>query len=328
MLIDAHLHFWHGRWDPLSKKHVKAWWWARTEGRDPAEAPFWQAADEPDPDITQWLKGLEYLGIDIGINQVIVDSGRESDDREATISVEEANRRNCLETGKYPGKLYTFIGVHPGRCNAVEILERGVREWGAKGLKLYPPYGFYPNDRVCYPLYEKCLDLGVPVTLHMGYGCFGYMKYANPVHLDEPARDFRELEFIMAHAGGGTGFLWEEAVAVAAGNPNINFDLAEIAPTVIKGGKLGNKGKYKDHTPEFLDILDIMRNRLHGGCSRILFGTDYPVFPMETFKGWTDLFMNLPAIAAEHGFDFSQEETDQMCYKNAVRIIKLDIGQV
>jgi hypothetical protein len=89
----------------------------------------------------------------------------------------------------------------------------------------------------------------------------------------------------MKTAWASIDFLWEEAVAVAADNPNINFDLAEIAPTVIRGGKLENKEKYKDHTPEFLNILDIMRNRLQDGCSRILFGTHYPISPMETFKG-------------------------------------------
>jgi len=212
---------------------------------------------------------------------------------EPSLSIEEINRRHCLLAQKYPGKVYTFIGVNPKRHNAVEIVERGVKEWGAKGVKLYPPMGFYPNDRVCYRLYEKCAELGIPVTIHMGYGVFGYMKYANPVHLDEPAHDFPEVEFIMAHAGGGLGMLWEEAISVASCNVNINFDFAEVQPAVIKGGMRGNKGKYKDHIPMFLDVLDMMRNRLYGGCSRMLFGTDYPYFPQEINKPWVDLFRNL-----------------------------------
>ena len=325
MLIDAHLHYWARRWLSPQKRWGIAWRWSKDEGRDLREAPIWQGVDdEPDPDDKPWFGGLASLGIDIGIDHV-EDSGSYEGWEEPSASIEDINRRHCLAAQKYAGKLYTFIGVSPKRHNAVKIFERGVKEWGAKGLKLYPPAGFYPNEPICYRLYEKCLELGVPVTIHMGYGCFGHMKYANPVHLDEPAKDFPELEFIMAHAGGGIGFLWEEAVAVAAGNPNINFDLAEVAPTVVKGGRLGNRGKYKDHIPVFLDILDIMRNRLHGGCTRILFGTDYPFYAFEMYKGWTDLFKNLSSVAAKYGYDFSQEEADLMCYKNAVRIMKLPV---
>jgi len=300
--------------------------WAMNQGSDPSEAPIWQVAEEPDPDLTDWLKGLEYVGIDIAINLVVDWGAGEGWGEESSVSIEEINRRMCLATQQYPGRLYTFVGVNPYRHNAVEIVERGVREWGARGLKLYPPMGFYPNDRVCYRLYEKCAELGVPVTLHMGYGWIGRLKYADPVYLDEPAKDFPELDFIIAHAGTVIGFPWEQAVVVAAGNPNIHLEFS--APSsVLKGGRQGETGRYTDHIPMFLDRLEVMRNRIAGGCGRMLFGTDYPTFPAEMFKRWADFFRNLPAIAARYGYDFSQEEADQICYKNAARIIGLDIGK-
>jgi predicted TIM-barrel fold metal-dependent hydrolase len=167
------------------------------------------------------------------------------------------------------------------------------------------------------------------VVVHTGYGVFGYMKHTAPICLDEPAKDFRELQFIQAHAGGGIGHLWEEAITVARTNPNIYLELAENAPTVVKGGRLGNKGKYKDHIPQFIDMLDIMRNLLPGGCQNILFGTDYPhIGPIEVPKQWVDLFKYLPAIAEQYGYNFSQEEIDLICYKNAARIFKLDMDKV
>ncbi len=280
-----------------------------------------------DPQGDRWIRDMELLGIDAGVCQTNDFGAAEGWGEEAVLPIEEINRQVYRLTRKYPGKLLAFVGVNPKRRCALEIVEEGVKKWGAKGVKLLPHTGFYPNDRSCYRLYEKCVELGVPVTIHTGQAPFRHIKYTNPIHLDEPSQDFPELEFIMAHVGGGIGFMWEEAVTVSRFNPNISFDLAEVAPTVIKGGWRGNKGKYKDHIPAFLDMLDIMRNALAGGCLNILFGTDYPFYPIEVVKEWVELFKNLPTVAAKYGYDFSQDEVDQMCYKNAARLLKLDIGE-
>lgn len=330
MLIDAHMHvFPPGSWcDQFRWAIAVNWARSRLPFRDPNEVFLRIGEAMYDPEGEKWAQEREYLGIDIAVNQVLDYGFTEGWGGECPISVEELNRQSCLLAQKYPGKYYAFVGVNPKRHNAVEILERGVKEWGAKGLKLLPTTGFYPNDRVCYRLYEKCAELGVPVSIHTGGGNYRYMKYANPVLLDEPAKDFPELEFIVTHSGGGIGGLWEEAVTVATMNPNMNLDLTEWQPTVIRGGRLGKRGKYKDHVPMFIDILDIMRNRLNGGCINILFGTDHPTIPIEITKEWVDLFKNLPAVAAQYDYDFSQEEADLICYKNAARIMKLDIETI
>ena len=331
MLIDAHLHVWRRemRTDPCVQ--VMAFRMSRrslpfgnpeeliTEGK----VGYW------DPGAEKWVKDMEYVGVDAGVN-LPTDFGNVEGcfGEDAPLSIEEINREYCDWVKKYPGKFFTFIGVNPRRRNAVDLLEKGVKEWGGLGLKLLPQTGFYPDDRVCYRLYEKCAELGVPVCIHTGAAFLGYSKYAQPVYLEKPAKDFPELDFIMAHAGGGIGHLWEEACTVARFLPNLHLELAQFAPTVIKGGFLGNKGKFKDHTPQFIDILDIMRNTLTGGCLNMIFGSDYPTYPIEVYKEWCDLFKNLPAIAARYGYDFSQEEADLMCYKNAIRIMKLDVPEI
>ena len=327
MLIDAHMHIFAREWLNDGNRWAVAQRWAksRVPYRDPREILPRIGETIHDPDGKQWARDREFLGIDISVNLPTDWGSAEGWNEEAELSIKEINRQHCLLAEKYPGKLYTFIGVNPRRSNALELLEMGVTEWGAKGLKLLPNLGFYPNDPVCYRLYEKCVKLGVPVTVHCGSGGFRYMKYTNPVHLDEPAKDFPELEFIMAHAGGGIGHLWAEAVSVAGANPNINLEFSENSVSVLKGGRRGSRGKYRDRTGQFIDMLDIMRNELAGGCANIIFGTDYPAVSLESAKGWVDLFKNLPAVAAEYGYDFSQEEVDLMCYQNAARIMKLDI---
>ncbi len=332
MLIDAHCHVWIREMLPNWFLRSMAWRESRKE------LPFgtideWLAKSRPhyfDPGAERWIKIMESCGIDACVN-VTNDFGSAEGfaGDEAPMSVEEINFEYCQWSKRLKGKFYTFIGVNPLRGKAaVELLEKGVKEWGALGLKLLPHTGFYPNDRICYPLYEKCLELGVPVNVHTGAGIFRYSKYANPVHLEEAALDFPELEFIAAHAGGGIGELWQEMCVAARYIPNINLEMGQVAPTVIKGGFRGSKGKYKDHTPDFIDMLDVMRNTLIGGCANILFGTDMPTFPAEILKEWCDLFRNLPEIASRYGYDFSQEEADLMCYKNVARIMKLNLKEI
>ena len=326
MLIDAHLHLYARKVLPEPYGRALNAYISRNAvlRRASHEVPphIWELVDDPEGE--KWASDMERLGIDVSVNMINDFGSAEGWDEEAPLSIEEINRHFCELAKKYSGKLYTFAGVHPKRHNAVEILEKAVKEWGAKGLKLLSWLGFYPNDRICYPMYEKCVELGVPVTIHTGHGVFLQTEPCNPLCLDVPAKDFPELQFIMAHAGGGIGHFWEDAVSVARTNPNVNLELSDVAPSVLKGGTLGDKGKYKDHIPMFLDMLDIFRN-LTFGCTNILFGTDYPNMPMELFKPWVDLFKNLPVVAAQYGYDFSQEEADLICYKNAARIIKLDI---
>ena len=41
-------------------------------------------------------------------------------------------------------------------------------------------------------------------------------------------------------------------------------------------------------------------------------------------KGWVELFKNLPAVVAQYGYDFNQEEVNNMYYKDARRDILID----
>ena len=111
---------------------------------------------------------------------------------------------------------------------AVEDLEKYVNN-GFKGLKLIPPVSqYYPNDTVVYPLYEKALELDIPVNVHCGtiYNnprkpneC--RLKYGLPIYLDDVARDFPQLRIGIAHAG--RPFI-EQTIALAV-NPNVYVDM-------------------------------------------------------------------------------------------------------
>lgn len=128
----------------------------------------------------------------------------------------------------YPEKVVFCGGVDPlfqGVEGAVTELERQVTEWGAKSMKFYQAHrkglSWRADDRkIAYPMWEKCLELGVNnVQFHKGVP-FGTerMEDMKPNDLQEAAADFPELTFIIHHLGDP---YVDESISLAARNPNI-----------------------------------------------------------------------------------------------------------
>ena len=160
--------------------------------------------------------------------------------------------------------LIPFASIDPwkGRM-AVREAKRLVAEYGVKGFKFHPTMqGFFPNDRMAYPLYEAIEEAGAIALFHtgqtgVGSGMKGGMgmrlKFSNPMHLDDVAVDFPAMNIILAHPS----FPWqEEALAVCQHKPNVYIDLSGWSP------------KY------FPEILVKYANSLLK--KKMLFGSDWP----------------------------------------------------
>lgn len=160
--------------------------------------------------------------------------------------------------------LIPFASIDPakGKAGAREA-RRLVRDFGVRGFKFHPTMmGFFPNDRMAYPLYEAIAEEGAIALFHtgqtgVGSGMRGGMgmrlKYSNPMHIDDVAVDFPDMPIIMAHPA----FPWqEEALAVCQHKPNVWIDLSGWSP------------KY------FPEILVRYANSLLR--DKMLFGSDWP----------------------------------------------------
>ncbi|HZQ64647.1 MAG TPA: amidohydrolase family protein [Gaiellaceae bacterium] len=147
---------------------------------------------------------------------------------------------------RYPDRVLFCGGVDPlwqGVDAALEQLDWQVKELGACSIKFYNGHvdrWWACDDReLAYPLYERCLELGITtIQFHKGIP-FGLMdlEAMKPNDLQRPARDFPELNFVIHHLALP---YFEEAVWIAARFPNIYLSLASnlnftlIAPRVVQ----------------------------------------------------------------------------------------------
>ncbi len=159
---------------------------------------------------------------------------------------------------QFPDRLMGFASVNPNDANAVERLDKAVSEQGLCGLKLHPPLqNFFPNDESVFPIYEKALELKIPVVFHVGttpFGSLSRLSQASPLLIDDVAVEFPGLRIMLTHLGTLSHI---EAFMVVEKNPNVFIDTSA----------------YLYEIKELL-TMDLI-TRL--GPQKVVFGTDYPM---------------------------------------------------
>ena len=159
---------------------------------------------------------------------------------------------------KYPDRLIGIGSVNPLAENALEVIDHAINEFGLKGLKFHPPLqNFFMNDKKVFPVYEKAVDLNIPVIFHVGTTPFGSLcrlSQANPLRVDDVAVEFPDLRIMLTHLGT----LWHnESFMVVEKNPNVFIDTAAYLYEI-----------------EQILTMDLVRRI---GEDKIIFGTDYPM---------------------------------------------------
>jgi len=113
------------------------------------------------------------------------------------------------------------------------VVEREVKERGFKGVNIQPfAYRVRCNDKRFYPVYEKCTELGIPVTIHtsINFSTNRSIDYGRPLYLDEVACDFPELTIVANHGG----WPWvTEMVAVAWKHRHVYIEIGAVSPKYI-----------------------------------------------------------------------------------------------
>ena len=193
---------------------------------------------------------------------------------------------------------FASIDPHKGRMGVREaraLIGNGI----IRGFKFHPTVqGFFPNDRMAYPLYEVIAEHKLPAIFHSGHSGMGTgmpgggglrLKYSNPIHLDDVAADFPDMKIIIAHPS----WPWQdEALSVCLHKPNVYIDLSGWSP--------------KYFPPQLVQYANTQLK------TRMLFGSDYPLITPDR---WIKDFR-------EAGF--KPEVHDLILKQNAIRALGLE----
>lgn len=131
---------------------------------------------------------------------------------------------------KHPDRFVGIAGYNPLQIiPSLREIEEAVKVHSFKGVYVHI-YGFdMPlTDRRMYPLYAKCQELNIPVSMQVGYVLEAQpSEHGRPIYLDRIALDFPNLKLIGAH----TGYPWcEELISICFKFDNVFFGVDAHMP--------------------------------------------------------------------------------------------------
>lgn len=189
------------------------------------------------------------------------------------IDFEEMNQWVFEHSEMYPDRLVPFVGIDPNRGTmAIDFVEECVRRWDARGVKVYPANGFYPNDERLMSFWKAMDDMNLLVVSHTG-AAWGPLKeeYCHASYYEDILENFPSLRIVLAHLGGK----WrEEAYDLLERYDNAYADCSALQ------GWLPSK-------PEM--AMERLREVAQRAPDKIFFGSDWPVFELSyNTKQWVD----------------------------------------
>ncbi|MEO5876985.1 MAG: amidohydrolase family protein [Streptosporangiaceae bacterium] len=195
---------------------------------------------------------------------------------------------------QHPDRFAGCLSVDPNQgMDAVREITRLHAEVGLRAVDVFPA-GTFPqvaiNDKKMYPIYAKCVELGLPIFVCAGIPGprvpFGPQRVE---YLDEVMFDFPELVLVTRH---GCEPWTELAVKLMLKWPNLYYSTSAFAPRYYPA-----------------DIVDYANSR---GAHKIIYAGYYPM-------GLTldRIMTELPSVP------FKDEVWPQFLHDNAARVLGL-----
>jgi predicted TIM-barrel fold metal-dependent hydrolase len=265
-----------------------------------------------DPVGDRMVADMDEAGVDCSVNL----SWDWGPDYPAPATVDELEAHAVNISSRHPDRIIPFAGIDPRREHASERLDRWIAEDGIRGLKLYPPCGWWPEDDRAMALYEVCDRAGVPVLFHTGDPLpLLDGEYSRPRHLLPVVRAFPDLKVWIGHAGAHGG--WQEALAVAESSRAAKLELSVW---------LWDNSTHEDEL-RLARLVAEARDRV--GIERIIFGTDHVSGSKERRPGFLktviEMYRRLPETAAEIDIGISAAELEQIMGLTAARDLATSI---
>ena len=135
---------------------------------------------------------------------------------------------------KSKGRVKGGAGYNPFRIKeSLEEIERAVNNYGFKYVWAHPiTFGLAPNDKKMYPLYVKCIELGIPCCFQVGQSAEPLpSEVGHPMYADEVALDFPQLTMVLTH----TGWPWiDEWMSMVWKHPNVYGNIGAYFPSALE----------------------------------------------------------------------------------------------
>ena len=196
----------------------------------------------------------------------------------------------------HPDRFVAALSVDPNQgMDAVREIQQAQREFDIRAVDIFPA-GLFPqvaiNDKKLYPIYAKCVELGISVWVNAGVpGPRLKMDCQKVEYIDEVMYDFPELVFVTRHGCEP----WEDlAVKLMLKWPGLHYCTSAFAPK---------------HYPKA--ILNYANSR---GADKIIYAGYFPMgLTLERIMGDMDKFVDLKA-----------DVWPKFLHDNAARVLKLD----
>lgn len=198
---------------------------------------------------------------------------------------------------KHPNRFIGGLNVDPRDPDWKSVIDYFLGA-GFRCIKMWPPAGYYPDEKRFAPFFEYVNSLKLPMLFHCGVTNLGpqsHSKYADPMRIEALVRQCPDISFVLAH-WGGYGYL-HPSWAMACANPNVYLGTA-----TRRWGWPGVK--------RFIELQKMYP--LH--FKRIIWGTDNIFEPKEDLDAWREI---LPKIDRD-------EWADDVFGDTAARLLKLE----
>jgi predicted TIM-barrel fold metal-dependent hydrolase len=241
------------------------------------QVPEKKLADADDP-ISVTLREMDLWGVEKGL-----------------IGVGEPGDVGELALKRHPDRFIPSMGVDPNEgMEGIRKMVRAYETWGVRAAGVFPS-GTFPqvaiNDKKMYPIYAKCVELGIPLFCCAGVpGPRLKMAVQHVELIDEVMYDFPELVFVTRHGCEP----WQDlAVKLMLKWPGLHYSTSAFAP------------KYYPKA-----IVDYANSR---GADKII------------YAGYFPMGLSLERIMTEmRNVGFKDEVWPKFLRENALRVLGLD----
>ncbi len=223
----------------------------------------------------------------------------------------------------YP-QVIPFMHIDPRRPGVLKLLIKGVEEWGFKGIKIYPPLGYFPYDERLYPAYKYCEQKGLPVISHCSpfnpvhfRGSKNDLKeilsrsktqidfkgtnkelcanFANPKNWEYVLNDFGNLKICLAHFG--SAHYWDKYLENPDDSENWFVMIKEMLP---RYRNLYTDISFTMNNAKYFPLLKVLLAD-KALQNKVLFGSDYYMVETETTE--RQFSLDLRAFLGEENFE-------------------------